>query len=153
MPFTTDPNDTRLKHGVDTEKTTQAEVYLVLSEEERKKGFTRPYRDAYIHVGLKPKYPLVDLTEEEQVRYARYGYVKREIYPESESPVTGRFWTQEMLDNLGKGCQTETIMARALSETYAIRPTFYSHTYCTGCRKHLPIAEFVWSKDGDIVGS
>lgn len=26
-----------------------AEVYLVLDEEERKKGFTRPYRDTYRH--------------------------------------------------------------------------------------------------------
>lgn len=45
----TDRNDPRLGYGVDTEPVPQHEVYLVLSEEERKKGFTRPYRYKYIH--------------------------------------------------------------------------------------------------------
>jgi hypothetical protein len=27
----------------------QQQVYLVLSEDERKKGFVRPYRDSYVH--------------------------------------------------------------------------------------------------------
>lgn len=44
--ITTDRNDPRLKN-VD-EKGLQ-EVYLVLSEEERKKGYVRPYRDTYVH--------------------------------------------------------------------------------------------------------
>lgn len=49
MSHTTDPNDPRLGHGADEEPVPQNEVYLVLSEEERKKGFVRPYRDRYIH--------------------------------------------------------------------------------------------------------
>ena len=49
MTLTTDPNDPRLTHGPDDEPTEQAEVYLVLSEEERSKGFVRPYRDTYVH--------------------------------------------------------------------------------------------------------
>jgi hypothetical protein len=36
----TDPNDPRLTHGVDQEQVPQADVYLVLSEAERAKGFT-----------------------------------------------------------------------------------------------------------------
>lgn len=46
MGLTTDPNDPRLHHG-----TTKGmdEVYLVLSDEERAKGFVRPYRDHYVH--------------------------------------------------------------------------------------------------------
>lgn len=48
--LTDDPNDPRLGHGVDTEETDQHEVYLVLSEEERAKGFVRPYRDSYVHL-------------------------------------------------------------------------------------------------------
>ena len=49
MSTTSDPNDPRLTHGPDNEPVPQAEVYLVLSDEERAKGFVRPYRDAYIH--------------------------------------------------------------------------------------------------------
>lgn len=50
--LTTDPNDPRLIYGVDTEPGPQNKVYLVLSEGERKKGFVRPLRRAYIHVGI-----------------------------------------------------------------------------------------------------
>jgi hypothetical protein len=49
MGVTTDRKDKRLGHGVDEKPIPQHEVYLVLSEEERKKGFTRPYRDKYVH--------------------------------------------------------------------------------------------------------
>lgn len=99
--LTTDPNDPRLGHGVDETPVPQNEVYLVLSEEERAKGFVRPYRDSYIH----------------------------------------------------KACGKETIMGRALSETYARRPTFYGATYCSHCGKHLPVEEFTWTADGQQVGS
>lgn len=47
--LTTDPSDPRLGHGVDKTPVPQSEVYLVLSEEARSKGFIRPYRDKYIH--------------------------------------------------------------------------------------------------------
>lgn len=47
--LTTDPSDPRLHKGSDTEETPQHDVYLVLSKEERAKGFIRPYRDAYRH--------------------------------------------------------------------------------------------------------
>lgn len=47
---TSDRNDPRLTHGPDTEPGPQAEVYLVLSDEERAKGFVRPLRRAYVHV-------------------------------------------------------------------------------------------------------
>jgi len=43
------PNDPRLTRGTDTEPTPQAEVYLVLSDEERAKGFVRPVRSKYVH--------------------------------------------------------------------------------------------------------
>lgn len=50
MSLTTDPNDPKLTRYTGPEKPgPQAEVYLVLSEEERAKGFTRPYRDKYVH--------------------------------------------------------------------------------------------------------
>lgn len=47
--LTTNPDDPRLGHGSDTTPGPQNEAYLVLSEEERAKGFTRPYRDSYVH--------------------------------------------------------------------------------------------------------
>ena len=46
---TTDPNDPRLGHGADDKPAPQQEVYLILSEEEREKGFIRPYRNKYVH--------------------------------------------------------------------------------------------------------
>ena len=47
--ITTDPTDPRLTHGTDDEPRPQADVYLVLSLEERMKGFVRPVRQRYIH--------------------------------------------------------------------------------------------------------
>lgn len=49
MSMTIDPNDPRLTRGIDEKPTKQADVYLVLSEEERAKGFVRPVRDTYRH--------------------------------------------------------------------------------------------------------
>jgi hypothetical protein len=74
--------------------------YVVLSAEERAKGFVRPVRDRYTH--LK--------------------------------------------------CGAVTEMGRALAETYARDPKFYSGTFCCQCRTHFPLVEFVWL-DGEAVGS
>ena len=101
----TDPKDPRLGHGSDDEPRDQHEVYLVLEEEERLKGFVRPYRNSYRHV-------------------------KCSVNP-----------------------QLVTIMGDALSETYARKPDFYGATYCVACRMHKPVGEFVWDKDGKVVGS
>lgn len=154
MPLTTDPNDPRLKHGgPDTEPVPQQEAYLVLSDEERAKGFVRPLRLSYRHAGAQgPKYPLRDLTPEEHERYDSYGYVKKEVFPEGSSAV-GKYWTQAALDAIGNGCQTVTTMGLAIAETYSRNPGFYGFTYCVHCQKHLPVSEFVWVDDGTIVGS
>ncbi len=50
MSLTSDPQDPRLTHGPDTSPRDQAETYLVLSDEERAKGFVRPVRRTYVHV-------------------------------------------------------------------------------------------------------
>lgn len=81
---TTDPNDPRLNKP---KASGQNEAYLVLSDEERAKGFLRPVRDSYKHVGIRPQHELRDLTAEERDRYAQYGYVKFEAYP-GDSSVT-----------------------------------------------------------------
>ena len=126
----------------------------MLTPAERAKGFVRPVRRSYRHVGpTGPKHPLRELTDEEKERYADVGYVNFEAYPESESPLTGRYWTQQQLDGIGKGCGTVTTMGHALAETYARDPKFYSGTFCCGCGKHLPVDEFVWDGTDDRVGS
>lgn len=47
-----DRNDPRLTHGVDAADSQpgMAEAYLVLSDEEREKGFVRPVRTSYVHL-------------------------------------------------------------------------------------------------------
>lgn len=135
-------------------RTGQHKAYWVLSPEERAKGFVRPVRDSYKHVGIPgPKYPLRDLSDEEQQRYESNlpnGYVKFEVYPESESSLIGRFWTQTELDKVGKGCGVVTRMGRAIAETYARDPRYYGATFCVGCGIHLPVGkhgEFVWNDE------
>jgi hypothetical protein len=146
--LTTDPNDPRLKVG-----SPQHEAYLVLSEEERAKGFVRPLRDSYKHVGTRPKYPTRELTPEEHERYnvaLGCDYAAYEPYPESERPVTGRYWTARQLRS---GCGVITTMAREIAATYARNPKFYGSTYCVGCAVHLPVEEFAWEPDGSVLGS
>lgn len=76
--------------------TGQQRGYVVLTPEERAKGFVKPYRDSYHHTV----------------------------------------------------CLTITTMGRALSETYARDPHFYSGTFCVGCGGHFPLDQFNWS-DGE----
>lgn len=84
----------------------QQEVYLVLSNEERAKGFIRPVRTTYRH----------------------------------------------------RGCGGVTSMGRALAETYARDPAFYSGTFCAICGQHFSLVTldgeraFVWVPDGTGVG-
>lgn len=139
-------------------RTGQQKGYVVLSAEERAKGFVRPVRSSYRHVGAPgPQFPLRDLTPEELERHAQWGYVKYEEYPPSpESSVVGSFWTQARLDGAGRGCGTVTTMGRALSETYARDPHFYGATFCAGCRTHFPVGvagEFLWEGTDERVGT
>lgn len=47
--LTTDPNDPALGHGIDSSPVEQNSKYLVLSDEERARGFVRPVRKTYVH--------------------------------------------------------------------------------------------------------
>ena len=168
MSLTTDPNSQCLKDG--QKESGQNNCYLVLSEEELAKGFVRPVRNKYVHVGRKVKplngiiQPLEEALENHSDWAKNYytsenGYGAFLKYPESESPVTGKFLKQDELEalNIGKdyvgGCGIETVMNMSISETYARDPKFYGATYCTGCNKHLPVDEFQWSVDNEILGS
>lgn len=79
-------------------------AYVVLSEEERAKGFVRPVRRTYVH----------------------------------------------------QKCGTATTMGQTIAETYAREPTFYTGTFCVGCKSHFPVGpdgEFVWDGTQEKVGS
>lgn len=124
--------------------------YVVLTPEERAKGFVKPVRRSYRHIGPQSAPSnLRDLTPEEHERYDQYGYVKFEPYGEDQSPITGKFWTQPELDRAGKHCGSTTTMGVALAETYARDPGFYSGTFCCACSAHYPLNEFKWEPDGE----
>lgn len=131
--------------------TGQQKGYVVLSEEERAKGFVRPLRNSYMHMGHHPKNSLRGLTPEEHERYDKFGYEMYEEYPGEDLTVMGRFWTKEQLES--RGCGVVTRMGMAIAETYARMPDFYSGTFCCGCNKHFPLIEFVWEGTNEIVGS
>ena len=82
-------------------KTGMQKGYIVLSEDERAKGFVRPYRDSYVH----------------------------------------------------NTCGVVTRIGHSIAETYARDPSFYSGTYCCGCRTHFPLEQFVWDGTTEQVGS
>lgn len=112
--LTTNKDDTELGHGYDDSPVEQNKKYLILSDEERSKGFIRPVRYSYVHIGKK-----VDLkggtieprTDECNKHNEKFNtkYVAFIKYPESESPVVGRYIEQKELDNINKhigGCGT-----------------------------------------------
>lgn len=127
----------------------QQKGYVVLTPTERAKGFVKPVRTGYRHIG-PPAAPanLRDLDADEHERYDQYGYVKYEPYPE-ESGLLGKFWTQPELDRAGKRCGQTTTMGIALAETYARSPNFYQGTFCCACGTHYPLNEFIWEPDGE----
>ena len=109
--------------------------HWVLPAEERAKGYVRPVRTSYKHVGAQPTHPLRDLTDQEKERYPDRGYVKFEDYP-PDSGAIGRFWTKAGLE----GCGAVTTMARSIAETYARDPGYYGSTFCVGCGTYRPVA-------------
>lgn len=160
MGLTTDPNDPCLKAGQKDEG--QNNCYLVLSEDERAKGFVRPYRDSYVHVGRKYSDGIRMLDKPEKSDYNGKTYVAiANIFMKNEDGTTSRggtYITQEELDQYNEtggyigGCGTKTTMAREISETYARNPSFYGATFCCGCNKHIGVHEFKWT-DGEMLGS
>lgn len=130
----------------------QHEAYWILSAEERAKGFVRPVRKTYRHIGAPgPTHPLRTLDADELKRYSKFGYLYYEEYPyDPERPQTvGRYWRQCDLDRVNAGCGCDTTMGLVIAETYARDPRYYGSTFCCYCQKHFPVGEFVWVERGD----
>lgn len=157
--LTTDRNHPELTQGVDTTEVPQAKVYLVLSDEEKAKGYVRTVRKVYIHRGIKVSLEQKDnitvLSKEDQHKYNQYGYYAYIKYSEDKYPSLGEYITKEVYNAIqeGKqyvnGCGTTTRMVQEIAETYARNPKFYGATYCISCKKHLPVSEFVWLDNPD----
>lgn len=126
------------------------------------KGFVRPVRLSYRHVGRPaPKFPLADMTPAQIALYADEGWIKFEAYP-PDSPESrggtarGRYWSQAEIDRIDAGCGTVTTMPRPIAETYAASPGYYGSTFCCGCGKYFPVGrdgECVWDGTNDRVGT
>lgn len=115
----------------------QHDGYIVLCPDERAKGFVRPYRNSYKHVGRLSGCD---------------NYERPEGVLGGPCVNCGEAQPEHVDRHRGRGCGGVTTMGRALSETYARDPSFYSATFCCGCNRHLPVAEFVWTADGVQVG-
>lgn len=103
--------------------TGQQKGYIVLTKAERDKGFVRPVRRTYVHVGLDPVMDGIVLVKRGRVTDGKIA------------------------------CGTRTTMGEAIAETYAREPKFYSGTFCVGCGAHYPLAQFVWEGTTEMVGS
>ena len=147
-----------------TNETGQHDGYIVLCPDERKKGFVRPFRDSYRHVGpfacgCRPTghdFPICALPLGHDGGHYGGGSAWVGGVPSQEPVRLTRTINDRpgmsFLDQVG-GCGTVTKMGRDLSETYARDPKFYGATFCVACNRHLPVAEFVWTVDGQQVGS
>lgn len=144
------PEDARASQ---TNETGQHASYVVLCDAERAKGFVRPYRDAYEHVGRKVERCEATRTDGD---YENPRQCNRRFQHEGDHQFDALMLLSGPIHFLPLregGCGSVTTMGRALSETYARDPKFYGATFCCSCNRHLPVAEFVWTNDREQVGS
>lgn len=135
----------------------QQKGYIVLSPEERQKGFVRPVRRDYVHVGRRACGKLVKNDGSDKLG----GSVRVCLMPPDHEGECGAKWIEasqpqqaeaERTHRFG-GCGVRTVMSRDIAETYARDPKFYNGTFCCGCSTHLPLDEFVWDGTEEQVGS
>lgn len=132
--------------------------YVVLSDEERAKGFVRPMRLSYRHVGraicgiITPVDPN-RLGGEQYVCMSKPGHAGTYHHA---NVVTLPQPDAARLSERGRtvACGTSTQMGQKIAETYALDPKFYSGTFCCECKEHFPVEEFIWDDgSGQVVGS
>lgn len=156
MGITDDPNNPCLKN---IKPDGQQACYLVLSDEERAKGFVRPVRRSYQHVGqevcghYRPSLSGM-LGGMQEVCCMPIGHEGEHfiVLTRLEQPLAA---VAEKEHRIG-GCGAVTTMGQAIAETYARNPSFYGGTFCVQCGKHFPVGasgEFIWIDDGTRVGT
>lgn len=154
-------------HGLTTDNTDlelselaedgQYKKHIVLSEEERSKGFIRTVRNEYEHKGREFDKTLMNKLEEPVV-HSNKKYT-HQVGIRIDGEVKGHRLLQEdeaaQLEETGHvgGCGVVTSMPKSIAETYARDPKFYGSTYCVGCKVYLPVTEFVWKNTDEKVGS
>lgn len=134
----------------------QQKDYVVLSQTERQKGFVRPVRTNYVHVGKKLRGDLERFEEPRTIDGKPYAGIDR--FEIGDGKKAGTYLTQDQVDQVTRtgfydGCGGLTTMSREIAETYARDPSFYGATFCYHCREHLPLNEFVWQGTNEQVGS
>lgn len=146
-----EPDTTLMPNG-------QQKGYVVLSADERAKGFVRQVRRSYIHVGRK----ICGKRSPASGEYPGIAAWLCSGVPGHDGRCPGyrgvtvaelkRFETSGFLG----GCGTSTSMGRELAETYARKPDFYGGTFCSQCSEHFPVGEhgqFVWEGTEERVGT
>lgn len=130
--------------------------YWILSDEERAKGFIRPVRTKYIHVGRSVCGKLLIQRDNKRLGGPRKICVlapkhkgKCDVLQEVTQPDGSRASSEHLLG----GCGVVTVMGIKLAETYARDPDFYGATFCVGCKAHFYVSEFVWDGTDEVVGS
>lgn len=149
MSLVTDRKDLDTTIGEDG----QQQNYLVLSEEERAKGFVRPVCCAYIHQGraICGKLRGLGALDVGMVAWVCVDVAKHggdcSAWRQATAPELKRLQDTGFLG----GCGSVTTMGKALAETYAREPSFYTGTFCTKCKAHFPVGkdgEFAWVAEG-----
>lgn len=144
-----------------TDESGQQAGYVVLSAEERAKGFVRPVRKSYIHVGRKicgkePETLVVAGLSEDYVAWLCTGKLEHEGPCSSHKAVTAHELKTFKKTGTLTGCNYVTSMGRELAETYARDPSFYNGTFCSHCKMHFPVGadgEFEWLAETAKVGT
>lgn len=87
--------------------------------------------------------------------------------PQPPDPVTGKYLDYWVLpkEERARGfirplrdvyrhinCGVLTKIHLAIAETFARDPFFYAETYCSDCKGHFPLCEFMWRGTDVILG-
>lgn len=104
--------------------TKQQKGYVVLAAEDRRVPESKAVRMTYVHTGAKPEGEEFDIDNMDlRTIYERFG-----------------------------GCGNVTRMSRDIAETMAADPSFYTGTFCSGCKKHFPLNQFMWENTKEFLG-
>lgn len=95
MSTTTDPNDPKLGWGADDTPRPQQEVYLVLTEEERAKGFVRPVRRTYLHNECKTVTTMGQAIAETYARDPKFYGSTYCVHCQKHRPVSEFVWADD----------------------------------------------------------